>query len=144
MVVYTLCFPWINRPLAFDPIAELVTCTSRGEVMERWYERLRGPAAILFISRDACSDSIAKLIGAFFPGLPLLAFLDFLSFILFAIFLAFWGGVFIFQGFRARKARKIAKGNKKKGNPKKQGVSGNWELGIVIGRQFGLTPNAIT
>ena len=29
---------------------------------------LRGPAAILFISRDACSDSIAKLFHACFCG----------------------------------------------------------------------------
>ena len=29
---------------------------------------LRGPAAILFISRDACSDSIAKLFRACFCG----------------------------------------------------------------------------
>ena len=27
--------------------------------------RLTGPAAILFISRDACGDGIAKLFGAF-------------------------------------------------------------------------------
>ena len=30
--------------------------------------KLRGPAAILFISRDACSDSIAKLFRACFHG----------------------------------------------------------------------------
>ena len=29
---------------------------------------LRGPAAILFISRDTCSDSIAELFGACFYG----------------------------------------------------------------------------
>ena len=29
---------------------------------------LRGPAAILFISRDTCSDSIAKLFRACFYG----------------------------------------------------------------------------
>ena len=31
---------------------------------------LRGPAAILFISRDTCSDSIAKLFLACFSGCP--------------------------------------------------------------------------
>ena len=31
-------------------------------------EGLRGPAAILFISRDTCSDSIAKLFRACFRG----------------------------------------------------------------------------
>ena len=31
-------------------------------------KKLRGPAAILFISRDACSDSIAKLFCACFVG----------------------------------------------------------------------------
>ena len=30
--------------------------------------QLRGPAAILFISRDTCSDSIAKLFRACFYG----------------------------------------------------------------------------
>ena len=30
--------------------------------------KLRGPAAILFISRDTCSDSIAKLFRACFNG----------------------------------------------------------------------------
>ena len=29
---------------------------------------LRGPAAILFISRDTCSDNIAKCFGACFYG----------------------------------------------------------------------------
>ena len=31
-------------------------------------QRLRGPAAMHFISRDTCSDSIAKLFGACFVG----------------------------------------------------------------------------
>ena len=31
-------------------------------------ERLRGPATILFISRDTCGDSIAKLFRACFFG----------------------------------------------------------------------------
>ena len=34
----------------------------------RTSENLRGPAAILFISRDTCSDSIAKLSRACFCG----------------------------------------------------------------------------
>ena len=33
-----------------------------------WTPYLRGPAAILFISRDICSDSIAKLFRARFNG----------------------------------------------------------------------------
>ena len=35
---------------------------------EKKGRELRGPAAILFISRDACSDSIAKLVRACFYG----------------------------------------------------------------------------
>ena len=34
---------------------------SRVHFYEHFRERLRGPTAILFISRDTCSDSIAKL-----------------------------------------------------------------------------------
>ena len=62
--MYTL-FSCFSKEMV-DTIAFFCSVTSG--LGDRQNEALRGPAAILFISRDTCSDSIAKLSRACFHG----------------------------------------------------------------------------
>ena len=67
---FNLCWPsWLSGPWCSRcPGSQLHPGESDCALNQHLLHGLRGPAAILFISRDACSDGVAKLFRVCFYG----------------------------------------------------------------------------